>query len=99
MGTTTATSISLSWSVPTDQMVTSSEVMWQASNNGGLTTEAETSEKITDTSYTIKGLESSTNYIITVTVNNAAGSNTSSPVRVNTIEGNFTLHVHVYMYV
>ena len=74
--TITATSISLSWSVPTDQMVTSSEVMWQESSN---TAEAKSSGKVTMTIYTMDGLESSTKYTITVTVTNKAGNTTSSP--------------------
>ena len=90
----TTTSISFSWSVPTNQMVTSSEVMWQASSSGGPTTRAESegsSGRITDTSYTIEDLESSTTYIITVTVTNVAGSTTSQPLMVTTTEGE---HVH-----
>ena len=95
LGTITATSISLSWSVPRDQMVTTSEVMWQTSSNGGPTARAEsegTSSIITDTSYTIVDLESSTTYIITVTVTNAAGSTTSSPLMVTTGECEHTVY-------
>ena len=87
VGTITAIFISLSWSVPTDQMVTSSEVMWRVASSGSLTTNGEhdgTSGSITDTSYTIEGLRSSTSYLITVTVTNVAGSTTSSPVMVTT---------------
>ena len=87
VSTITATSISLFWSVPTDPVLTSSEVMWQVSNNGGLTIVAETSGRITDTSYTIEGLESTTVYIITVTVTNKAGNITSTPVKITTNEG------------
>ena len=89
----TATSISLSWRVPTDQRVTSSEVMWQTSSSSGPTTRAEsegTSGSITDTSYTIEGLESNTTYIITVTVTNVAGSTTSPPLNITTTEGEHT---------
>ena len=63
-----ATSISLSWSVPSDSVVTSSKVTWQELSNGGITS---TSGSITDTSYTIEELESTTIYNVTVTVANA----------------------------
>ena len=71
-------------------MVTSYEVMWRTSSSGGPTTEAEsegTSGTITDTSYTIEGLRSSTTYIITVTVTYVAGNTTSSSLMVTTTEG------------
>ena len=94
MGVITATSVTLSWSVPNDQRVTSSEVMWRTSSSGGPTTRAEsegTSGNITGTSYTIEGLESSTTYIITVTVTNVAGSTTSPPLMVTTSKGEHTV--------
>ena len=84
----TATSISLSWSVPSGSVVTSSEVMWRVFS----TTKADddegrvTSGSITSTSYTIQELESGTNYSITVTVINAAGSTVSHPILITTSE-------------
>ena len=75
----TATSISLSWSVPSGSVVTSFEVMWQAlssDDDGG----SGTSGSITSTSYTIPELESNTVYIVTVTATNAAGSTISHPI-------------------
>ena len=68
--------------------------MWRTSSNGGPTTrESEgTSGSITDTSYTIDNLESSTLYIITVTVTNVAGSTTSSPLMVTTGEYEHTVY-------
>ena len=68
----TATTISLSWSVPSGSVVDSYEVMW----------ETDSSATITDgsTSYTITGLEEDTSYTITVTATNAAGSAVSAPV-------------------
>ena len=90
----TVTSISLSWSVPSSSLVTSSEVMWQLFSSGGgsgSTSEAAdddgsgTSGSITS-SYTIQELESGTNYSITVTVTNAAGSTVSHPILVTTSE-------------
>ena len=88
---TTATSISLSWT-SAGSVVDSSVVMWQVFiNRGGSTTKADgdeessgTSGSITSTSYTIQELESGTNYSITVTVINAAGSNISEPITVST---------------
>ena len=72
VSSTTPTSISLSWSVPSGSVVDSYEVMW----------ETDSSATITDgsTSYTITGLEEETNYTITVTATNAAGSAASDPV-------------------
>ena len=43
-----------------------------------------TSGSLTDTSYTIEGLESTTIYTITVTVSNTAGSTDSQPIIVST---------------
>ena len=95
---TTATIISLSWSVPSDS-ATSYEVTWQRSSSAARSsdpsTRAEddvgTSGEISDgsTSYTIEGLESGTFYSITVRVTNPAGSADSSPVNISTSrEGN-----------
>ena len=76
VGTITATSISLFWSVPSDSMVTSYEVMWREG-----ATEI-TSGSLTTTSYTIQQLESntSTNYTIIVLATNIAGSTESLPI-------------------
>ena len=86
--TTTATSISLSWSVPSGSVVTNSEVLWRVFGSSS-TTEADgsgTSGSITSTSYTIQELESGTKYSITVTVINAAGSTVSHPILIATSE-------------
>ena len=90
----TATTISLSWSVPSGSVMTSYEVKWQqsssAAGSSGPSTRAEdsmgTSDEISDgsTSYTIEGLESGIFYSITVRVTNAAGSTDSSPVNIST---------------
>ena len=78
-----ATSISLSWSVPSGLEVTSYEVMWrtlssgdEADDDGG----SGTSGHITATSYTIQDLESFTIYSITVTVINEDGYAVSQPI-------------------
>ena len=65
--------------------------MWRVLNNrGGSTTKADddegSSDSITSTSYTIEKLKSGTNYSITVTVTNAAGSSKSEPITVSTSE-------------
>ena len=64
--------------------------MWRVFNNrGGSTTKADdqgSSDSITSTSYTIEKLKSGTNYSITVTVTNAAGSSKSEPITASTNE-------------
>ena len=77
----TATSISLSWSVPSDSVVTSSKVTWQELSSSGITY---TSGSITDTSYTIGGLKSTTVYNITITVTNTIVSTDSHPIIIST---------------
>ena len=76
MDSTAATSITLSGSVPSGSVVTSYEVMWQRDTSVGCPDEDDGSETATGdfTEYSINGLEEDSNYIITVTVFNAAGS-------------------------
>ena len=86
---TTATTISLSWSVPSGSVVASYEVMWQRSSSASNSTDDSgvgTSGEITDgsISYTMVGLEVATNYSITVRVSNAAGTTDSQLVYVST---------------
>ena len=83
MTSTTATSISLSWSVPGGSAVTSYEVMWRALDSGDEDNDdggSGTSGSITSTSYTIEDLESFTIYNITVTVLNEFGIAVSQPI-------------------
>ena len=77
---TTSTSISLSWSVPSGSVVTSYEVMWQIDTSVECSDEDEGSTTITDgsTSYEIMGLEEDSSYSLTVTAVNAAGSSAVS---------------------
>ena len=77
-----ATSISLSWTVPSDSVVISSQVIWQVvdSSIGAFGS----SGSLTDTSYTIEGLVTTTIYNITVIVTNTAGSTESHPIIVST---------------
>ena len=69
----TATSISISWSVPSGSVVESYEVMWQRDTSGECSDEDEGSTTVTDdsTSYDIKSLEEDSSYSITVTATNA----------------------------
>ena len=73
----TAASISLSWSVPSDSAVTSYEVMWGEADSAA--TEM-TSGNLTDNSYNIQQLDSSTKYTIIVIATNIAGSTESLPI-------------------
>ena len=70
----TATTISLSWSVPSDSVVTEYLIEWQRDTSVGCSDENQDSTTITDTSYTISGLEEDSRYTITVTASNTAGS-------------------------
>ena len=81
VGSTTATTISLSWSVPSGSVVDSYEVMWEGHGTRGSTT-------ITDgsTSHTITGLEGDSSYTITVTATNAAGNIATHPLSIVTEE-------------
>ena len=75
VGTTTATSISLSWTSAGSE-VDSYGVMWQRNTSGEYPNEHEDNISLTDgsTSYDIMGLEEDSSYSITVTASNAAGS-------------------------
>ena len=88
VGTTTATSISLSWTSAGSE-VDSYEVMWQRDTSGECPDEDEDGISLTDgsTSYDIMGLEEDSSYSITVTANNAAGSSAvSNTVTAMTLE-------------
>ena len=110
VGSTTATTISLSWSVPNGSVVASYEVMWQRSSSAESSNSTDdsgvgTSGEITDgsTSYTIVGLEVATNYSITVRVSNAAGPTDSQLVYVSTSKegegaGIYTIRLWRYKY-
>ena len=94
----TATSISLSWCVPSSSVVTSSEVMWREASSG---TSEGTSGSLTDTSYTIDQLGSNTIYTITVTVFNTPRASSIDSQTVNGIYNYnimFTCHVVLFCY-
>ena len=78
---TTATTISLSWT-SAGSVVDSYKVMWQRDTSGDCLDEDEGSTTLTDvsTSYTITGLEESSNYTITVIATNANEMVTSNNV-------------------
>ena len=80
--TATATSISLSWSVPSGSVVTSYEVMWQRDTTVGCSDEDADSHTTADdsTTYVIRGLEEDSSYSITVRASNTAGSSEDSTV-------------------
>ena len=71
---TTATTISLSWSVPSGSVVDSYEVMWTSEECSDDVDEG--SATITDgsTSHTIESLREGSSYTITVTATNSAGT-------------------------
>ena len=71
---TTATSISLTWSVPSGSVVASYEVMWTSEECPDDVDEG--SATITDgsTSHTIESLSKGSSYTITVTATNSAGT-------------------------
>ena len=75
---TTATSISLSWSVPSGSLVHRYVVMWERDTSAGECPDDvdQDSTTITDgsTSHTIMELEEDSTYIITVRASNAIGS-------------------------
>ena len=80
VSTTTATSISLSWSVSTDSVVTQYLVEWQRDTSVGCSYEDQANTTITDgsVSYDIPELEENSRYIMTVTASNSAGSSGAS---------------------
>ena len=80
----TATSITLSWSVPSGSVVDSNKVMWTSDEcpddiqHGSIT--------ITDTSYTLYSLRGGTSYNIIVSAINSAGAVYSDSVTGETQE-------------
>ena len=82
---TTATSISLRWSVSSDSLVDRYVAMWEKSNSVASVTVTITDPSVT--TYTLMGLESEATYSITVTASNPVGSTTSIPILVTTSKG------------
>ena len=83
MDTIVNSDISLSWSVPSDSVVTSYEVVWISDDcPGGV---AKGSATTTGTNYTI-ALRGATTYNITVSATNSAGTSNSDTVTAETRE-------------
>ena len=98
VGSTTATSISLSWSVPSGSLVDSYEVMWDRVTCPDDEDEGSTTIIDGSTSHTIMALEDGSSYTITVTASNAIGSGTvSDPVSAVTNEIGETLCLKVLL--
>ena len=74
--TVTATTITITGSVPSGSVVTGFVVEWQRDTSVGCCDEDEDRVSVNGafTSYTITGLEPGNRYTITVTVSNSAGS-------------------------
>ena len=81
---TTATSISLSWSVPTNSVVDGYEVVWITNDCPHDVDEG--SVTVTETSYIMMGLREGTSYTIIVSATNLVGSSTSDSVTDETEE-------------
>ena len=89
-----ATSISLSWSVPSGSVVTSYEVVWGESK-------AETgmsSGSLNTTSYTIHNLDSSTLYKTIVRATNIAGTTDSTPIIISTSKIFVGVSIYIQMF-
>ena len=80
VNSTTANSISLFWSVPSQSLVDTYEVMWERDISGERSYVDKDSCTISNdsTSYTITGLSDGTTYIITMAATNAAGTAVSN---------------------
>ena len=101
VNSTTSTTISLSWSVPSaGSVVDSYEVAWQRDTSGDCPDEDEGSMSITDgsTSYMITGLEEDSSYNIIVTATNAAGSSEVSDTAVTGEAGYYFCFSPQYLY-
>ena len=75
---TTATSITISWSISIDSVVDSYEVMWSSEQCPNDVSEGDTIITDGSTSYTIDNLRGGTSYNITVIATNVAGTSLPS---------------------
>ena len=80
----TATSLSLSWSVPSGSVVDSYELKWISDECPDYVDEG--SETVIDPNYIIEDLYDGTHYLITVTATNVAGTSASGMPRAPTRE-------------
>ena len=85
---TTATSITISWSISIDSVVNSYEVMWSSEQCPNDVDEGNATINDSSTvTYTINDLRGGTNYNITVIATNAAGTSLpSDTITVKTME-------------
>ena len=92
---TTATSITISWSISIDSVVDSYEVMWSSEQcpNDVDAGNATISDSFTVT-YTIDALRGGTSYNITVIATNAAGTSNDT-ITVKTMEGGNIIIVNI----
>ena len=76
LASATATTISISWSIPSGSVVDSYDVTWQRDTLVGCSDEDQGTTTISggSTGYVIIGLEGDSSYIITLRAFNAAGS-------------------------
>ena len=95
-----ATSISLSWSVPSDSVVTSYEVVWQRDTSGDCPIEDQGSSTLTggSTSHDLLGLEESSRYTVTLTASNEAGSSDRSDPVTETTDTAGKINFSSYLY-
>lgn len=84
MDTIANSSISLSWSVSIDSVVTSYEVIWISGDCPGDVDEGNSTT--TATSYTIDDLRAGRRYNISVSATNSAGTSSSDTVTAETTE-------------
>ena len=84
----TATTISVSWSVLSGSLVRSYRLTWvrDTARECSYTNEGSTTINVGSTSYVIKGLKEGSRYTITVTASNTAGGVVSDPVSITTRE-------------
>ena len=96
-GTSTATSISLSWTSAGSEDV-SYEVMWETDDIGGCSGGSDMDSTTITDGYNIMGLEEDSSYTITVTASNSAGSSAvSNTVTAMTLEAGERLPLPVVM--
>ena len=84
--TATATSISLSWSVPDGSVVTSYEIAWSSEECSDSPVDNMATIAGSSTNITLSDLRPSTVYTVTMTACNSGGNSTSQTVTVNTME-------------
>lgn len=85
VGSETATSVTVSWSVSPDSVVTSYEVSWERDTSGACPDEDRGSDTTNGTSYLKDALEEDSVYFIRVRAFNGAGDSTEGSIAANTL--------------